>query len=584
MLKIATRGPASSMISSPFLKLAAAGLLISSLRSQLGLSSILLNALAADSNFDWEMLTATASLNWTSCYSGFECSLLEVPLDYTADKGNASIAVVRFPSTAPKSEYLGPILFNPGGPGNSGVAAIVNMGVQFAEFLGNQFDVVGFDPRGVSFSKPSLSFLKTAAERETWTPADLNIRFASLNATSESIPSRWAHFQLIGQLAEQRDTENLLQHFTTDNVARDMLRITEAFGFEKLQYWGVSYGAVLGATFATLFPDNVGRLVIDGVMDGDAWHTANFTGSLTDTDKTLQSFFDGCAAAGPDGCAFYAPTAAEIAANLTALTESLRAQPFPVLTDISHGIVDYSLLRAYLFTALFTPYNSFVALAQGLADLAAGNATTLYAASQIPAFECDCGAPGVPLTDNMYEAAVTMLCNDAEAVDDSISDLREFYQNEAKLSSFADIWGVWRIYCSGWRVHRDGRFLGPIGANTSFPLLIIGNTADPATPLAFAKKASGLFPGSVLLTQDSPGHTSLAAPSLCTHGALRAYFQNGTLAKEGTVCPVDAELFPSAVNATKTLLATRDIKLLDTVRAIGDVVGPIAAMGHSFGH
>ncbi|KAJ6569126.1 TAP-like protein-domain-containing protein [Mycena capillaripes] len=574
------------MISSSFLKLAAAGLLISSIRSQLGLSSILLNALAADSDFDWETLTATASLNWTSCYSGFECSLLEVPLDYTADKGNASIAVVRFPATAPKSEYLGPILFNPGGPGGSGVTTIVSLGAEFAEFLGNQFDIVGFDPRGVSFSKPSVSFFKTAAERELWTPADLNLRYPSANATSEVMSNRWAQFQLIGQLAQERDTEDILQYITTDNVARDMLRITEAFGFEKLQYWGVSYGSMLGATFATLFPDKVGRIAIDGVMDAEAWYTANLTGSMMDTDKTLQTFFDGCIAAGPDGCAFYAPTAAEIAANLDALTESIRAQPFPVLTDLSHGIVDYSFFRNYIFAALYSPYNSFVGFAQGLAQLAAGNATGVYTANQVPAFECDCNTPVVPFTGNIYESQIATTCTDATPVHDSISDLREFYQNEAKLSSFADIWAEWRVYCSGWRVHREGSFSGLVGANTSFPLLVIGNTADPVTPIAWAKKASDLFPGSVLLTQDSPGHMSLVAPSLCTHGALRAYFQNGTFPKEGTVCAVDTELFPGAANATmagvKRQLATPDRKLLDAVRAIGDVVRPIAAMGRSF--
>ncbi|KAJ7908214.1 TAP-like protein-domain-containing protein [Mycena leptocephala] len=547
------------------------------------MSSLFLNAVAS-SDFDWETLPATDNLNWTSCYTGFECSLLQVPLDYSAEKGNASIALVRLPSTAPKSEYLGPILFNPGGPGGSGVTTIVSMGAQAAELLGNQFDIVGFDPRGVSFSKPSVSFFRTAAERELWTPPDLNLRYPSLNATSEVISNRWAQFQLIGQLAEERDTENVLQYITTDNVARDMLRITEAFGFEKLQYYGVSYGSLLGATFATLFPDKVGRMAIDGILDWEAWYTANLTDSMLDTDKTLQTFFDGCVAAGPDACAFYAPTASEIATNLADLTESIRAQPFPVLTDLSHGIVDFSFLRNYIFDSLSSPYNSFASFAQGLAALAAGNATGVYTANEVAAFECDCDA-AAPFTQNIYESQIATACGDAASVDDSIAELREFYRNEAAVSSFADIRGYWRIYCSGWRIHREGRFSGPVGANTSFPLLIIGNTADPLTPLAWAKKASGLFPGSVLLTQDSPGHTSIVAPSLCTHGALRTYFLNGTLPEPGTVCAVDAELFPGATNGTvapRTVLATPDSKLLDAVRAIGNVVRPIVGMGRSF--
>ncbi|KAF7340406.1 AB hydrolase-1 domain-containing protein [Mycena venus] len=544
------------MTSSSFLKLAAAGLLIS-------------NVLAAD--FDWETLTATASLNWTSCYSGFECSLLEVPLDYTgADKRNASIAVLRLPATAPKEQYRGPILFNPGGPGGSGVSTIVSIGAEFAEVFGTQFDIVGFDPRGVSFSKPSVSFFNTAAERQNWIPSDLDSRYPSLNATSEVISRNWAQFQLIGQIAEERDTMDFLQYITTDNVARDMLQISRAFGYEKLQYYGVSYGSLLGATFATLFPDNVGRIAIDGIMDWEAWYSSDLTGSLMDTDKTLQTFFDGCVSAGPSACAFYAPTASQIASNLASLADSIRAQPFPRphLPLARHG-------RLQLLSQLHL-------------RLSEGNATGVYTANQTPDFECDCTSDAAPFTANIFESQIATACGDGPVVNDSITELREFYTNQAKVSSFADIWGHWRIHCDGWRVHREGRFQGPAGGNTSFPLLVIGNTADPVTPLAWAKKAAGLFPDSVVLTQDSPGHMSLVAPSLCTHGALRTYFQNGTLPAPGTVCAVDAELFPGAANTTatakaRTLIASSDSdnKLLDAVRAIGEVVRPIAAMGRA---
>ncbi|KAJ7164286.1 TAP-like protein-domain-containing protein [Mycena filopes] len=570
------------MINTFFLSLVATGLIISTLNLPLTLAQ-------EAPTFDWESLTATASLNWTSCYSGFQCSLLQVPLDYASDKGNGSIAIVRYPATAPKSEYLGPILFNPGGPGGSGVVTIVALGAEFAEIMGPQFDIVGFDPRGVSFSKPFVSFFKTAAERQIWTPSDLNLRYPSLNATSEVISNQWSQFQLIGQVGQQSDTEDVYQYITTDNVARDMLRITEAFGFEKLQYWGVSYGSLLGATFATLLPDKVGRIAIDGIMDADAWYSANLTDSLTDTDKTLQTFFDGCVAAGPSGCAYYAPTASQIRDNLLALTETIRANPFPVLTPLSHGIVDYSFFRNYIFAALYSPYNAFAGFAAGLAQLAAGNATGVYSANQVPEFECACdGDAGEErFTGNIYESQIVTSCGDASVTGDSIADLRKYYADQAQVSAFADIWGLWRVHCVGWKVHREGRFQGPVGGNTSFPLLVIGNTADPVTPLMWARKAASRFPGSVLLTQDSPGHMSLVAPSLCTHGALRAYFQNGTLPKAGTVCAVDAELFPTSNSSSNATVEARaststtegERRLLDAVRKVGDVVRPIASSG-----
>ncbi|KAJ6566158.1 hypothetical protein B0H19DRAFT_1373871 [Mycena capillaripes] len=91
----------------------------------------------ADSVFDWRTLAATVTLNWTACYSGFECSRLIVPLNYAVPTaGNATIAIARYPANCSKSEYLGPILLNPGGPGGSGVDYVVEVGPDIAMILG----------------------------------------------------------------------------------------------------------------------------------------------------------------------------------------------------------------------------------------------------------------------------------------------------------------------------------------------------------------------------------------------------------------------------------------------------------------
>ncbi|KAJ7072971.1 TAP-like protein-domain-containing protein [Mycena amicta] len=521
---------------------------------------------SAQETFDWDALTATDSLEWTSCYSDLQCTLLQVPLDYTfQDKRNASIAIVRVPATAPAEEYLGPILFNPGGPGNSGVSTIVSAGPAFAEFLGPRFDIVGFDPRGVSFSKPAATLFDSDVQRAFWIPEDANIRYHSLNASRDALPNYWAQYQLVGQKAKLHDTENVLQYLTTDNIAADMLSITEAFGFEKLQYWGVSYGSVLGQTFATLFPDKVGRIAIDGVVDGEAW----FSGSMTDTDKVLEMFFTGCFNAGPASCAYYDSSPAKIAANFESLLQTLREEPIPVLTDISHGVVDFSFLRVVTLSTLLSPYGTLPNLAERLAELSAGNGTTIYTQNQAASVECDCASNPQATDATIFESQLAIACGDAGPIHDSIAQLRAFYENEAKLSSFADIWSSWRVRCAGWQVHREDRFQGPMGANTSFPLLLIGNTADPTTPRMWAQKVSTVFPGSVLLTQDSGGHTSLAAPSSCTHGALAAYFQNGTLPAVGTVCPVDVEMFPSTTTAAKR---ADNLKLLDAIEKIHSAV------------
>ncbi|KAJ7250171.1 Alpha/Beta hydrolase protein [Mycena haematopus] len=532
----------------------------------------------ATDTFLWSQITPSKNLQWVQCYSVFQCTRLEVPLDYSsAHVGTAAIAIVRLPANVSDHRYRGPILINPGGPGGSGVDTLVSMGTSLQVLLGNQsnlYDFVGFDPRGVRYSTPIASFFATDVERALWNAASLP---TSLNASSDAIPNAWGRAHLLGALAAQRDASQILKYLTTDNVARDMLHMTQKFGFEKLKYYGVSYGSVLGATFAAMYPDKVERIIIDGVVDPEAWFSANLTIEATDTDKALQTFFDGCAAAGPDLCAFYQPTAGAIADKLTALTASIRMQPIPALTPAGYGLVDYSLLRMTIFDCLYTPYSTFSALAQGLAALEKGDGTAFYSILAQAPFQCDCANSTVSLP--IDDSTTAIQCGDAVEVTDSVQQVAEFYENAAKTSQFAEfLVGESRVPCSGWQVYREGRFMGPISAaNTSFPLLLIANTADPITPKAAALKAQAGFPGSVLLTQDSPGHTSLSAPSLCTLGYIREYFVNGVLPPPGIICPVDATLFGPAANSTskRVALSADEEGLLAAVGVIADAVHPI---------
>ncbi|KAJ6614794.1 TAP-like protein-domain-containing protein [Mycena sp. CBHHK59/15] len=512
----------------------------------------------------------TYSADWCEWASAQGARRSCVPFDYSNPSvGTAALAVIRLPGNASEDQYRGPILFNPGGPG-PGVDSLVGNGAEFQAVLGdqaNQYDFVSFDPRGVRYSTPLATFFATDAERALWDTGSLPV---SLNASSDSIPNAWGRAHLLGALAAQRDSSHFLKYLTTDNVARDMLYITRKFGFEKLKYYGVSYGTVLGATFATMFPDKVERILID----------ANLTIEATDTDKALQTFFDGCAVAGPDLCAFYKPTAAEIADRLTALTVSIRRQPVPVLTPAGYGLVDYSLLRSSIFNALYNPFSLFPMLAQGLADLENGNGATLYSTQGLSPFQCDCANnTASPPSDN--SATIAIECGDAVEVTDTIEQITEFYQNAAKTSQFAEfLVGSNRVSCSGWKVYREDRFKGPVAAaNTSFPLLLVTTSADPVAPKAAGLKTQAGFPGSVLLTQDGPGHTSLSAPSLCTIGYFRDYILNSVLPAPGTVCPVDATLFGTPGNSTskRDTLSADEENILATLKVIADSVLPALA-------
>ncbi|KAF7433707.1 hypothetical protein PC9H_005670 [Pleurotus ostreatus] len=483
-------------------------------------------------------LETSTELKWTDCYAQLQCARLQVPLNYSDPEGDAaSIAVTRLPSPLAGTDgYKGPILIIPGGPGGSGVELVLENGVLLSQVLGPNFDFVSFDPRGVGRSTPRASFFDTEAQRRFF-----DTSFGVINATSDGLARIWARAQITGALATQHNQNNIFEHFNTESTARDMLRIVEAHGRRNIQAWGFSYGTVLGATFASLFPDRIDRLVLDGVLDAESYFATRWSTSLLDTDKTLQAFFDSCFEGGPDLCPFYESSPEAISRKLDDLTRTIFLRPVPVQTSISYGLVDYERLRITIFQSLYTPYATFPVLAQGLADLINGNGTVLYQILEQPVFDCACGSPA-PLT-SISDGGTAIMCTDGAEVRDTVDELEPFVQGLLRDSQWGEVWARIRIGCSAWPKQEKKHFKGPFLGNTSHPILWIGNTADPVTPIAGARKMAKGFPGSVVLTQDSPGHCSIAAPSVCTIGFVSAYFMNGTLPDEGVVCPVVQPIF-----------------------------------------
>ncbi|KAF5311056.1 hypothetical protein D9619_008142 [Psilocybe cf. subviscida] len=510
-------------------------------------------------NFPWDNIPTTKELKWRACYnSGLQCARLEVPLNYSDPEGRkASIALIRKPADVPTKSafYRGPVLFNPGGPGGSGVDLIKGGADQLSILLGPQFDIVGFDPRGISRSTPTVSFFHTKAERAVWGVGGQGYRVGLANNTDGGVARTWARAVVVNKLAAETD-DGYLRHINTENTARDMLRIVEAHGRTKIQYWGFSYGSVLGATFASLFPDRIERLIIDGVVDAENYYATLWSNDLLDTDKVMDSFYTGCADAGPEGCAFWAPTASDIEANLTKIINTVRASPVPMRTKAGYGLLDYAMLRFALFTSLYSPYASFPILAQALAELAGGDGTTLFDTMNPEAFQCNCEK--VPKAESLPDAQTAVICNDGDDIPDDLVSAEKYFKAMMEASSWSEFMASIRLGCVNWPKFPKDHFQGPFKASTSHPILLIGNTADPVTPLWAAKKMSKGFKGSVVLTQDSAGHCSVSAPSVCTLQYVRDYFVDGTLPEPGTVCYSIGTPFPT--NAEQDLLSTMTVE------------------------
>ncbi|TCD60883.1 hypothetical protein EIP91_009374 [Steccherinum ochraceum] len=505
--------------------------------------------------FNWTAVSPSEDLKWRACYDGLECARLQVPLDYSDHSaGNAAIALVRSPSTIPRDDegYLGPILINPGGPGGSGVSIILSDGKQLRTVIGDAHDIIGFDPRGIGFTTPTLQTLQTKGEQGLF----LKDFLVAINSSDTALGSIYASAQNLGHLGAAR-MGDVARYVNTPTVARDMLSITKAHGRDKLQYWGFSYGTILGATFAAMFPDHVGRLVIDGVMDAENYYAALWSTNLVDADATLFQIYQACVDAGPVLCRIYEKTTEGIHARVQNLLTRLRTEPvsFYNATSGVYAVVDYSLVKQAIFRTLYTPYTDGKTLTIALAELELGNAEPIFKLSDVKdAYKsitapCDCSPSRSGPDAERMENVMAIACGDGEPVEGDVASLKEFYDEMAGESTFAEVWYL-RVGCSGWKVRAKERFTASFETNTSFPLLLIGNTADPVTPLRAARKMSRGFKNSVLLTQNSGGHCTLAATSKCTARAIRAYFQNGTLPKEGTVCEIESSIFADELSVT----------------------------------
>lgn len=530
----------------------------------------------------WERIEPSTQLKWIPCYENRECARLAVPLDYSDPHGpQAAVALVKKPSKIPLGHdgYRGPVLFNPGGPGGSGVDMVKGRGEQFAKIIGDDYDIIGFDPRGIGRTTPKVTAFTSEAESAAFSMKYSNL--PPLNSTVDSFARNAAIADIVSSLARER-SGLAAQYVSTAFVARDMLSITRAHGRDKLLYWGFSYGSVLGITYAAMFPDNIERLVVDGVCDTYNYYETRWSNNLRDTDAGWNIFLDSCVSAGPEGCALYESTSSKVASRLQRIYDSLKVNPLAVplgrnetsASSSDYGILDYGAVRGVIFHFLYSPYSpslNAATLASALAAVEKGDGLPFWKLlkSGQPEFDCKCDRSSTSKSSSSisHENLYSVACSDGDVVEDDLQALKSHFEDMAKDSSFAELWGI-RLGCSKWKVRSKERFNGPFVGNTSHPILLVGNTADPVTPLWNAQKISKGFKDAVVLTQNSPGHCSLAATSVCTAKGIRDYFRTGRTPEPGTVCQAEDRMFGGPRAEVHASLSKDDMELLEAVREL----------------
>jgi pimeloyl-ACP methyl ester carboxylesterase len=448
---------------------------------------------------------------------------------------------VRLPAVVPITHpsYGGSILINPGGPGGSGVAIVSAAGAQLQSIVDSagksphliregrspkHFDIVGFDPRGVGFTTPGAHCWEELSARESWT---LRASAQGIPGSSDSAPGRlWSMAQAFGSSCAStvEEEHDIKQFLSTASVARDMLELTEALGEwresrattelleqgmpqkrgvtvppagaipghlqyrrgeEKLLYWGFSYGTYLGSTFASMYPDRVGRMILDGVVDAPDYYKGLWTDNLRDTERVVEAFYEYCVAA-REGCPLMEDgfTTEEVKERVHAIIQSLYHKPLPIPGPIPE-VVTYSDVKLFIFVSLYAPNFMFRGLAIILKAIEDGDGA-FFRPFLIPQHSYSCTSPnGTETSPVDGESQVSIICSDGDPQDFlNVTLFNEHWHHLEQLSpTGGGVWSLIRLHCSGWQIKALHRFRGPFGGNTSHPILWIGNTADPVTPV-----------------------------------------------------------------------------------------------------
>ena len=480
-------------------------------------------------------------LTWTDCTddttgTAFQCATVTVPLDYDNPQGKTiTVALKKLPSTS--SSPRGSVFLNPGGPGGSGISTIESQAELYksgdlSEVLAN-YDVIGFDPRGVGQSTPITC----------WTPEDVQAILAGqAEMPSLSTPGSAADIVAQGSRAaaacqEHTEVPEILDHADTRSVARDMDVMRALVGDKDLNYLGYSYGTYLGAVYAELFPDNIGRVVLDSAMDPTMSRQEPTEGDAAAAEQALRTYIE--SQQGQAGFPL-SGTTDEAVAQLAAFLDGLDANP---LTVSDAGT---SLNRTKAVDAISTLVNSSpdqwpllnegltqamnahdgTALAKNAASLPSSSApptTEKQVVERLQAFKVFSANRCLDFPDTGNEASWDT------ALVSYHRDYPVFHSTVPQIDAF----------CHGWG-HTSKTEAVDVDVEATNPVLVVGILHDPTTPYPWSQALVSRIRNSHLLSVDMYGHGATGR-NACTSAKVSDFLVNGTLPSNGEVCAADPE-------------------------------------------
>lgn len=496
---------------------------------------------------------AASPPDWRPCdYApGHQCANVTVPLDYSRPAGSTiQIALIRH--LAADSGARGrTLVFNPGGPGDPGTVLLPLVYDRFPAEVRRQFAIVSFDPRGIGRSDGLRCFATEDAENAFLAQAAEGFPVgAAQTAAWERV---WSGFDK--QCAQHSGA--VLQHMSTADATRDMDGLRAALDEPTLTYYGPSYGTLLGATYAEMFPSRVGAMVFDGNISPTAWAggegvddtpTALRMAADTGTSATMNDFLALCGRATVQQCAFSAGNPAATVAKYQTLLQRLSLAPVsagspPQPYTMANTV---AAVRNFLYTthpdpALDQP--GWAGGAQLLQELwqasATGSRTTVLSPVQ----------PGGHTANTDPYIGIEQLLGVTCADSPNPRDFTD-YATQADLAAlrsgaFGPLWSWWSAGCAAWPGLNQDRYTGPWNRPTANTILVVGNTADPATDYSNSVAMAHDLARARLLTVAGYGHSALLNTSSCANGYITRYLLTGVLPPSGTVCTQDTAPFAS---------------------------------------
>lgn len=488
-------------------------------------------------------------VDWSTCAddASFQCATVKVPLDYADPSGRTiDLALKKLPSTS--GEPIGTLLTNPGGPGVSGLEYVSQEGV-FSDALRAGYDVLGFDPRGVGDSTPLTCLspqeidetAKASLEAATSGAPPDGRDVAAAEMGEETAESTERSAAELATRCEQYSPEpELIDHMDTASVARDMDVLRALSGDARLHYLGTSYGTYLGARYAELFPENVGRMVLDSAQDPSQEQADNIVQQAEAIEKSLHTYVKHCQA-GRD-CPLTGDADSGVA-QIGELIQKAAAAPLPTTQGAP---VDGETLTKALIDLMYDN-SAWDLLTAALTRAIKDDDGTGFAILANPSLVDEEADPQELAQKDARNAANENAISAVDCLDYPVRGDKAGWDEQAeRIKQVAPVLGGGLSYpdafCKGWGHHTDHQ-PGEVRAAGAAPILVVGITGDPATPYQWAQALAAQLDSARLLTVEGSGHGAYMRKGECVDNTIDAYLLRGELPAQDLTCKEEIEQY-----------------------------------------